>query len=196
MQVRDLVAAAADHLDGLVDARALRHGHVFDLHDPARGVFGIPQELGHLGRHVARHLVEHRASPTGRQRGEQVGGVVRVERLDETTELVVRQACDQLVLGVGRDQAQDFGCPVYSQKAEHLVLELGFFEDVQQFGRVGRVQPGNARAHDGVVAELGLNDQMLQRGRLDRGRRRGGDVGSLRFHASAAAGGNERGVPR
>ena len=170
MQVGDVVAAATDHLDGLVDTRALRHGHVFDLHDPARAVLGVAQELGHLGRHVARHLVEHRPHPPGRQRSEQVGGIVRVERLDQVAQSVVRQARDQLVLGVRRDQTQDFGGPVHGQKIEHRMLALRLFQHVQQLGRIGRVQPGDARAHDVVVAELGLNDQMLQGGRLDRGR--------------------------
>ena len=187
VDIRDFIAPTANHLGGLVDPRALGHGHILDLHDSTSRILGIAQELGHFVGHVLRHFVEHRLGAARRQGGQQVRSIIGVKIFDQVSQPVIRQAFNQIVLGVGGNETQDFGCLGGGQKAEHLVLDLGLFQHIQQLCGVCRMQAGNPRPHQLVLTQLGLNDEMFEGGRLRGSRRRGRGnrrICRLRFHAS------------
>ena len=105
VDIRDFIALTANHLSGLVDPRALGHGHILDLHDTAGGIIGITQELGDFVGQVLRHFVENRFDATSRQGGQQVRSIIRVKIFDQISQLVIRQAFDEVFFGMGGNEA-------------------------------------------------------------------------------------------
>ncbi len=135
---------AADDLDRLLHGCAFEHGRIFRLHQPARRVRGVAQELldprgqgpGQARENILRTFL--------RDRAQQIGGVVRVQLLQNLPHVVVGQLLDDLRAGERRDQFQDSRGDVRRESAKQPVSELGPLEQVDELGHIGRVQRGHS----------------------------------------------------
>ena len=133
----------ADDLDRFLDGCAFEHCRIFRLHQAARRVRRVAQELldprgqgpGQAGENTLRTFL--------RDRAQQIGGVVRVQLLQDLPQVVVGQVLDDLRAGERRDQSQDCRGDVRRENAKEPVPDLGPLEQVDELSHIGRMQRGH-----------------------------------------------------
>ena len=162
VNVGDRFGEHADDLDRFFDRGPFEHRGVLGLHQPARRIRRIFQQLLDPRGHRRRQLFEHRLRALVGNGFQDVGGIVGIQLLDDAAQQVGRERLENLGADGRREPRQDGRGRRCVEEGEDFPPGLGVAGRVQHLGDVRRMERRNHRP-DGVrLCRLQESDESLE----------------------------------
>jgi len=135
IDVFNFVLGDRNGLERVVDRGAAAHGNQLGLHDAARAVFRVLQQLLDLFGIVRLDGVENRLRLVIREFRDDIRRIVRIHLFDDIGELFIGEIFDELLAGGVGQLQNDFGGLVHFQQREEA-QPVFLIEIVDQFGDI------------------------------------------------------------
>ena len=131
-------ALAADAENGFLHGHIRPQGHIFHGHQGPGGVFGVAQNLVDGAAHFGVCLGENTPDHVGGHFLYQICRVVHIQLIQNFPQLIVREALDQQLLGLGLHFYKGFRRLLLGKQAEHDG-NLLFLQPVKKSGHIAGV---------------------------------------------------------